>query len=249
MTFQKALPLVFMASAATLGAEPIRLRIGAATTDGSVRFTLSAPAPAGEAEPSPGEEPETVSFDVPIAAGTPASEKAEAIRAAVAADPSGRWSAHVSGAALEFQYLSGEVWVDVEALTDLSDTTGGGTQLATRGSAVAIQIHVNPDAVATGVDATGAPSFFTVSLTDTLAWTHAIQPGETVTILLDALQAFIEAQGSEGVQVVRDSPNGLSIQLFYAESQVNWQLTDTGLQPGTWGKAHRFDHDAGLIDR
>jgi len=88
-----------------------------------------------------------------------------------------------------------------------------------------------------------------VSLTDTLAWTHAIQTGASATILLDALQAFIEAQGSEGVQVVRDSPSGLSIQLFYTESQVNWQLTDTGLQAGVHGKARRFEHDAGLIDR
>ncbi len=249
MTFKKALPLVLLASATTLGAEPLRLRIGAATTDGSVAFTLGAPAEQTNEVPSPGEAPETASFEVAFAAGTPASVKAETIRQAVVADPSGHWSAQVAGAGLKFQYLAGENWVDVEGVTDLSDTTGGGTQLSTRGSAVAIQIRVNPDAVATGVDATGAQSFFTVSLTDTLSWTHAIQPGENVAALLDALQAFVAAQGSEGVLVVRDTPSGLTIKLFYTESEANWQLTDTGLLAGLLSKASKYERSAGLIDR
>jgi hypothetical protein len=251
MTFQKAvLPLVFLASAATLGAEPVRLRMGAATTDGTVRFTLSAPtAEATSEDPVVAGSPETATFEVAVAAGASATAKAELVRKAVAADPSGRWSAVVSGASLKFLYLAGEEWVEVQAVTRVSDTTGGGTQLSLRGNAVDINIHVSLDAVATGVDATGAQSFFTVSLTDTLTWTRAIQPGEGVVSLIDALQAFIEAQGSEGVLVVRESANSLSVKLFYTESQVNWQLTDTGLQESLWGRATGFINNAGLIDR
>jgi hypothetical protein len=250
MTFKTALPLLFLAAAANLGAEPMRLRIGAATTEGTVRFTLGAPAPAGATSGDPvAEAPETATFEVPITAGTSATAKAEAIRTAVAAHPSGQWDALVSGTSLKFLYLAELAWVEVVAVTEVSDTTGAGTQLATRGSAVDINIHVSLDAVATGVDATGAQSFFTVSLTDTLAWTHAIQPGESVTSLIDALQAFIEGQGSEGVLVVRESANSLSVKLFYTESHVNWQLTDTGLQPSLWGKAAKVEHGAGLIDR
>jgi hypothetical protein len=252
MTSLKALPLVFLASAVTLGAEPIRLRVGAATTDGMVRFTLSAAAAASQA-PSGGpvlaETPETATFEVPVAPGMSATAKANLIRAAVAAEPSERWSAMVSGASLKFLHLEEETWVEVVAVTDVSDTTGGGTQLSIRGNAVDINIHVSLDAVATGVDAAGAQSFFTVTLTDTLAWTHAIKPGEGVASLLDALQAFIEQQGSEGVLVVRESENSLSVKLFYTESQVSWQLTDTGLQPSLWGRATGYIHNAGLIDR
>jgi hypothetical protein len=252
MTSLKALPLVFLASAVTLGAEPIRLRVGAATTDGVVRFTLSAAAPASQAAsggPVLAETPETATFEVPVAPGTSATAKANLIRTAVAAEPSGGWSAIVSGASLKFLHLEEETWVEVVSVTDVSDTTGGGTQLSIRGNAVDINIHVSLDAVATGVDAAGAQSFFTVTLTDTLTWTHAIQPGEGVASLLDALQAFIEQQGSEGVLVVRESANSLSVKLFYTESQVSWQLTDTGLQPSLWGRATGYIHNAGLIDR
>ena len=80
MTSLKALPLVFLASAVTLGAEPIRLRVGAATTEGMVRFTLSAAPPASQGAsggPVLAETPETATFEVPVAPGTVGDRQGE----------------------------------------------------------------------------------------------------------------------------------------------------------------------------
>ncbi|HKC12567.1 MAG TPA: hypothetical protein VKI41_11095, partial [Vicinamibacteria bacterium] len=84
-------------------------------------------------------------------------------------------------------------------------------------------------AVASGMNAMGNPSFITVSLTDTLTWTYAVQPGDTAQSILDLLQAYLATKGGAGVTVTRPSLTTIAIKLQYNISSLNWNLTDTGL--------------------
>ena len=222
--------------AVTAGADPMYLKVGAAKTDGTVSFTLHY-TPTGESY--------AVQAYVPLSV-----DKAQTVAAAVAAaDPTGTWQGTASGTQLSFQHLVDGVWGAVDTITDLVDTTGAGSKLSTTGNVVDFVLNIAPDASATGVDATDAPSFVSVSLTDTLTWTQAIQPGQTAADLLDGFQAFLQSEAGEGVLVTRLSPNELKATLLYDSSQMNWEITDTGLQPAAKGAGVSTDQPAGLIDR
>jgi hypothetical protein len=136
------------------------------------------------------------------------------------------------------------VFQDLNSITGISDTTGAGTRLASSGNAM-FQLDLAVDAVASGLDSAGNPAFMTVSLTDTLAWTHAVLAGETAQQIMDQFSAFLLDEGGVGVQVSRTSAAGIGIQLDYDTSSLNWQITDTGLTPYAKGGGM----DAGVIDR
>ncbi len=224
--------LFLTATAPLASSEALKMSVGTADVTGIVRVTLGAGA-------------ETLQVEVPLEAMT-ASEKAVALSAAVAAqDPSGTWRAVASGAALTFEHSVDGVWQDVDSITEISDTTGAGTRLAKEGSVVKFKLSLDEDAVASGVDENGNPSFITVSVTDTLAWTHPIQAGETAGQIVDQLYAFLLDQAGSGVQVTRLSPTSIEIELAYESSSLNWQITDTALKPRAKGGAK----DAGVIDR
>jgi hypothetical protein len=95
----------------------------------------------------------------------------------------------------------------------------------------------------------GEPSFITVSVTDTLTWTQALQGGETAQTLLDTFEAFLAAEAGEGVEVVRTSLSTLTVVLHYEESHLNWQVTDLGLESSAMGEGVRLDDQAMLIRR
>jgi hypothetical protein len=197
---------------------PLKLKVGDATAFGAVGFTLMTTS-----------NGDTLRVDLAVGPMM-ASDKAIALKQAVAAlDPWGTWQAVTSGAELTFQHLGAGTWQTVDSISNITDTTGGGTVLETLGAAVDFNIGIDPAAVASGMNAMGNPSFITVSLTDTLTWTYAVQPGDSAQSILDLLQAFLVAQGGAGVTVSRPSLTTIAIKLQYNISSFNWNLTDTGL--------------------
>jgi hypothetical protein len=232
-----SLLLALLALAPAAQANPLTLKVGDATVAGAVGFTLMTT--------STGE-----SLRVDLALGPAmASDKAiELANAVVVQDTTGTWSAAAVGAELTFQHLMVDgVWYPVDSITNISDTTGGGTVLETSGAVVDFNLGIDPSAVASGVNASGHPSYITVSITATLAWTYAIQPGDTPQHILDLLQAFLVGQATAGVTVSRPSPTTIGIQLSYNISTLNWTLTDTGLQAAATGGG--AIPPAGVIDR
>ena len=197
---------------------PLKLKVGDATVFGVVGFTLMTT--------SNGD-----SLQVDLALGPMmASDKAIALQKAIAAlDPWGTWKAVTSAAELTFQHQVGGIWQTVDSVSNVTDTTGGGTVLETAGAAVDFHIGIDATAVASGMNAMGNPSFITVSLTDTLTWTYAVQPGDTAQSILDLLQAYLATKGGAGVTVTRPSLTTIAIKLQYNISSLNWNLTDTGL--------------------
>jgi len=227
------------AIAAPASAGPVSLRIGAAKTAGLVRFTLHHAA-TGDSQ----------TVEVSIPGPLDAQPKAAAVGDAVAAtDATSTWRAIVSGNQLTFAHLVSLAWLDVDSITDLVDTTGSGSRLSTSGTVVDFTLDIDPEAMASGVDALEAPSIITVTLTDTLTWTSTIQYGQTAVDLLDKFEAFLRSEAGEGVLVVRQSPSTMQITLLYDSSQMNWQITDTGLQPAAKAGGYSTDWPAGLIDR
>jgi hypothetical protein len=225
--------LFLMAVAPVALPEALKMSVGTAQVAGSVRFTLAS----GEA-----------TLDVEVALEPmSAADKAAALSAAVAAqDPSGTWRGVATGAALTFEHAVEGVFSSVDSVSDISDTTGSGTGLAKNdGDSVKFKLAVDEDAVASGVDAGGNPSFITVSVTDTLTWTHPIPAGETAGNIVDLLYAYLLEQGGSGVQVTRTAATSIEIQLSYDSASLSWQITDTALKP----KAKGSGKDAGVIDR
>lgn len=227
------LTLALSALTGVASAEGLKLSVGPADVEGVVRFTLNA-------------HEEALTVEV-AAAAMSATDKASAMRDAVAAqDPSAAWRADATGTSLTFEHLVGEEWQPIDTISDISDTTGGGAQLTSLGAAVAFNLNIAEDAIATGLDADGKPAFITVSVTDTLTWTHAISAGDTPEQLMDLFQAFLQDQAGEGVLLARPTATAIAVQLAYETSALNWQVTDTGLKPGA--KAGGTT-DAGVIDR
>ncbi len=233
------LMLVLAASATAAQASPLTLKIGAATSAGDVSFTLSM------------NSGDSVYVSVPFAGVATPAEKASAIFDSVAnADVVGTWQAVPAtvGVALSFQHLVADTWVDVDSVTGLNDTTGGGTQLETD-QIVDFTLNLDPDAVATGFDLEGGPSFITISVTNTLAFTRAIQMGDTPQSLVDQFQAFLAEQAPAGLSVTRSAPTSVTIRLAAGSSSaLNWQVTDTGLMLVTKGGGV-IVIDASLIER
>jgi hypothetical protein len=233
-----ALGLV-VASAIPASAGPMELKVGAAKSEGVIRFALHHAATGDSHQ-----------VEVSIPGPLDAQPKSVAVAAAVAAlDASSTWQATVTSTGLTFQHLVNLAWVDVDTISDLVDTTGSGSKLSTTGNVVDFTLDIDPEAMASGVDAIDSPSIITVTLTDTLTWTSAIQYGQTATDLLDQFEAFLRAEAGEGVLVVRQSPSAMQITLLYDSSQMNWQITDTGLQPAAKASGISTDWPAGLIDR
>jgi len=220
--------LVFAATAAVAQADPLKVQIGAASNQGEVSFTLSVTTAEGLASVT-----DTVTVTAYIADAMSAQSKVLAIHEAVA--NSGEWGTWraVSGegaTSMSFEHLVGEAWVAVDSVTNLVDTTGAGTQLQTKDQVVDFTLDINPDAVAFGVDAEGGPSFTTVSVTNTLTFTRANQPGDTGETLVSAFEAFLVEQQAEGVAVERTGATSLKITLAATSiSALNLQVTDVGL--------------------
>lgn len=173
-----------------------------------------------------------------------ATEKAAALAQAVAADPSGAWQAVADGSSLAFQHLVEGEWQGVDAVKDVSDDTGSGTRLAGAGTLTTFTLELPEDVVASGLDAAGQPAVFTLTLTDTLTFTRALQAGQTAQQVFDDLQTFLQDGAGAGVQVTRPGPASVIVSLAYAESSFNWQVTDTVLRPKATGET-----DAGVIHR
>lgn len=222
---------LFLAVAPAALSDALKMSVGSADVAGSVHFTLVA-----------GEE----SLYVEIALEPmSATNKAAALSAAVAAqDPSGTWRGVASGATVTFEHAVDGVFSGVDAVNQISDTTGSGTGLA-KTSSVKFKLSVDEDAIASGVDAAGSPSFITVSVTDTLTWTHPIPAGETAEQTVDLLYAYLLDQAGSGVQVTRTSATSIEIEVASSSSSLSWQITDTALKP----KAKGSGKDAGVIDR
>ena len=131
---------------------------------------------------------------------------------------------------MSFEHLVGETWTAVDSITNLVDTTGAGTQLQTKDQVVDFSLAINPDAVAAGTDAQGGQSFTTLSVTNSLTFTRANQPGDTAEDLVGAFEAFLIEQQPEGVTVERTGTTSLKITLDGAStSALNLQVTDVGL--------------------
>jgi hypothetical protein len=230
---------LLVAIAAPASAGPMCLKVGSATSEGVIRFALHHAA-SGDSH----------QVEVSIPGPLDAQPKATAVAEAVAAlDASGTWRSTVTSTGLTFQHLVDLVWADVDTISDLVDTTGSGSKLSTNGNVVDFTLDIDPEAMASGVDAIDAPSIVTVTLTDTLTWTRAVQYGQTAADLLDQFEAFLREEAGEGVLVVRQSPSAMQITLLYDSSQMNWQITDTGLQPAAKAGGYSTDWPAGLIDR
>jgi hypothetical protein len=233
-----ALGLV-VAIAVPASAGPMKLKLGAAKSGGVVRFALHHAATGDSHQ-----------VEVSIPGTLDALPKTTAVATAVAAlDATSTWRATVTSTGLTFQHLVNLVWVDVDTISDLVDTTGSGSKLSTNGTVVDFTVDIDPEAMASGVDAIDSPSIITVTLTDTLTWTRSIQYGQTAADLLDQFEAFLREEAGEGVLVVRTSPSAMQITLLYDSSQMNWQVTDTGLQPAAKASGISTDWPAGLIDR
>lgn len=225
---------------ATATVAPVEVKVGPAHVPGLVSFTLATSVNGDSLSV------ETVVDTAPLSA----ADKAALVAAAVAAaDPTGSWQASGGAGTLTFHHLVGEAWERVDVVSNYTDTTGAGTKLESADTAVAFTLTMDEAAAAVGYDAMGEPSYITVSVTDTLAWTRALQGGETPQALLDAFQAFLLAEAGEGVEVVRNSVASLTVVLRYEESAINWQVTDLGLESTSQGEAARLDDGATLIRR
>jgi hypothetical protein len=229
------------ARAATLVAAPVvavEVKVGAASSTGSVRFTLVT----------------SVNGDylavqaVVDQAPLDAAQKAALVIAAVENTDS-TWRGAAAGGILTFQHQINGAWANVDVVSNFTDTTGAGTKLTAEDTAVAFTLAMDEGAVAFGYDAMGDSSFITVSVSDTLTWTKSLQGGETPKDILDAFQAFLAGEAGAGVTVVRTSASSLTVVLHYGESHVNWQVTDLGLQSSSSGEAVRLDDQAMLIRR
>jgi hypothetical protein len=220
--------MVLVATAAVAQAEPLKVTTGAAVNPGDVTFTLSVAAPEGSDAGGA-----SVNVVAPIFGAMSAQEKVVAIADAVAnAGAAGTWRAvsAVGATSMSFELLVGDTWTAVDSITNLVDTTGSGTQLQTQNQVVDFSLDINPDAVAVGTDAEGMPSFTTVSVTNTLTFTRANQPGDTAEALVGAFEAFLIEQQPEGVTVERTGPTSLKITLDGSStSAINLQVTDAGL--------------------
>ena len=235
------LAFVNAAGAATTAPAPVaavEVKVGPASSTGFVSFTLQTSVNGDSVSV------ETVIDTAPL----DASQKAARVVAAVAhRDPTWRGAAAVS--TLTFQHLVGSTWQNVDIVSNFTDTTGGGTKLKAEETSVAFTLSIDEYAAAVGYDALGDPSFITVSVTDTLTWTRSLSGGDGPQVILNAFQAFLAAEAGPGVSVVRNSPFSLTVVLHYAESHVNWQVTDLGLQSSSKGEAVRLDDSATLIRR
>lgn len=247
---------VLAASVAVAQAAPLQLQVGAGSQAGTVSFTMSATT--NSVDPLTGATLSTTdSAAVTVYADGPlaASDKAGLIAQAVGnAGEYGTWRAvSVSSTVLAFEHLVGNLWVPVDTIASLVDTTGSGTLLTTPEHVVAFSLNIDPSAVAVGFDAQGLPSYLTVSVTNTLTFTQAVQPGDTAAVLVSEFQAFLAAQQVAGMQVILTSPTSLSVTLQGAAGAAfTWQLTDLGLSPAataTAAVAPSTIINAGLIDR
>lgn len=241
--------LVLAATAAVAQADPLKVKIGAASNQGDLSFTLSMPAPEGSDV-----DAESVNVTVYIDDVMTAQNKVLAIHEAVAnAGEPGTWRAvSAEGAtSMSFEHLVGDTWTAVDSITGLVDTTGAGTQLQTANQVVDFSLDINPDAVAMGTDANGGPSFTTVSVTNTLTFTRANQPGDTAEVLVGAFEAFLVEQQAEGVTVERTGATSLKITLDgTSTSALNLQVTDVGLLSNATASAQINPEAAGqVIDR
>ena len=224
---------------APLPVQAVELKVGPAYLSGFVSFLLSTSA-----------NGDAVSIEAVVdQAPLTATQKVEVVAAAVAAEPSGSWRAAGDGGTLTFQHLVGDTWENVDVVAAFTDTTGAGTKLTSSDTSVAFSLSLDEAAVAVGYDAMGEPSFITVSVTDTLTWTQALQGGETAQTLLDAFERFLAAEAGEGVEVARTSASSLTVVLHYEESHLNWQVTDLGLESYVQGEGVRLDDPAMLIRR
>lgn len=247
---------VLAASVAVAQAAPLQLQVGAASQAGTVSFTLSATT--NSLDPLSGamvSTTDSAQISVPVDGPLAASDKAALVAQAVAnAGVYGTWRAVlVSSTVLAFEHMVGSLWVPVDTIANLVDTTGSGTLLATPEHVVAFSLNIDPSAVAVGFDAQGLPSFFTVSVTNTLTFTQAVQPGDTAAVLVGEFRAFLAAQQAAGVQVILTGPTSLSVTLQGATGAAfTWQLTDLGLSPAATATAvvaPSTINNAGLIDR
>ena len=239
--------LVLAATAAVAHADPLKVKVGAASNQGEVSFTLSVSA-------SEGYDGASVNLSVSIADVMSAQDKVGAITNAVAnAEPAGTWRAvSVAGAtSMSFEHLVGDLWVAVDSVTGLNDTTGAGTQLQTTNQVVDFTLDINPDAVAAGTNAAGGASFTSVAVTNTLTFTRANQPGDTAETLVNAFHAFLVDQQPEGVTVERTGATSLRITLDgTSTSALNLQVTDVGLLASATASARVTPVVAGqVIDR
>lgn len=215
-------------------ADALKLKVGAATTSGAIGFTLVSDADSSH-------------FDVALEPMT-APAKASAVQDAIAAqDASGTWRADATGSALTFEHLVDGVWQKVDAISGVQDTTGAGTQLATHDATLVFNLNLAPNAVASGLDADGAPSFITISVTNSLAWTRAVQAGDTPESVLDLFAAFLAEQAEDTVEITRETPAVIVLrQKGDGDSlSLSWQITDTGLLMGAQGSAV----GTGVVDR
>jgi hypothetical protein len=219
--------------------EPVELKVGPALTAGLVSFVLGVNGIG-----------DTVAVEAMVSEPMGAAAKGVVVAEAVAnADPTGAWQATNNDGRLTFLHLVGDTWVNADVITGFSDTTGSGTKVQSSDSAVAFTLTMDETAVAVGYDGMGDPSFITVTVTDTLTWTRALQGGETPEVLLDAFEAFLASEAGEGVAVTRNSGSSLTVLLHYEDSQVNWQVTDLGLESSSQGEALQVDDGAMLIRR
>ena len=219
--------MVLAATAAVAQADPLKVKTGAALNAGDVSFTLTVTPPQGS-----GADGASVAVDAPISGAMSAQDKVAAITGAVGnAGAAGTWRvvSAVGATSMSFEHLVGDTWTAVDSITNLVDTTGAGTQLQTN-QVVAFSLDIDPAAVAFGADTNGGPSFMTVSVTNTLTFTKAIQMGDTGEALVDGFQAFLVEQQAEGVTVTRTGPTSLTISLDGTSSAaINLQVTDVGL--------------------
>jgi len=215
--------MVLAASAVVAQADPLKLKVGAASNGGSVSFTLAAKGDSGV-------ESVVVSVDFPSA--VTAQDKAAVIRDAVAnAGVAGTWRTGSSATvAMTFEHLVEGEWKPVDQIINLVDTTGSGTSLQTKDQAVDFSLDIDPYASASGYDLEGGPSFLTIAVTNTLTFTRAVEPGESAESLVAQFEAFLAEQEAEGVVVERTGPTSLRISLDGSSSAaLNWQITDSGL--------------------
>jgi hypothetical protein len=212
--------------------------VGPALTAGIVSFVLGVSS-----------NGDSLAVEAVVSEAMLATSKGALVAEAVAnADPTGAWHASNDAGKLTFLHQVGEAWVNVDVITDFSDTTGSGTKVTSSDTAVAFTLTLDEAAVAVGYDGMGEPSFITVTVTDTLTWTRALQGGETPQGLLDAFASFLASEAGEGVAVTRNSVSSLTVLLHYEDSQVNWQVTDLGLEFASKGEAVRVD-DGGMLIR
>ena len=225
--------MVLVASVAVAQAEPLKLKTGAGSGPGQVSFTLSATTTS--VDPLSGATVgSTESVDVVAYAEGALTASAKAALISQAVENSGEYgtwrTVPVSATVLSFEHLVGDAWVPAGSISSLLDATGSGTQLYTSDHVVAFSLDIDPFAAATGFDEQGLPSFLTVSVTNSLTFTRAVQPGDTADVLVSEFQAFLVAQQAEGVQVTRTGPNSLSVELQGTSGgALNWQVTDVGL--------------------